>query len=651
MIVGSASIQKRNEMLCFVFASFVPFLFTSLWMFSNTQLPASDATDYLGTAYRMYHHFVYDGFWSGLSHLVIEKGWRPIFFPLFCVPFLLLSHGNVMFAYNAVAALSVLIGVIYVYLLLRLWLDRFSAIVAANLIGFLPFVQVPVFAFTSECILFPTIIGTLYHLIQSDYFRNKHHSLGFIICLSLALVVRPVEAATDLFFVFVVFLFSGGYRKVFSLKQIVTVTSMGLLTLFLLLFSIAAYFIHHYPLHPIDGGVYDIKFAKILYRSLVIVLVGLLMTGAALIIMNVVPWFRRKCQVDGEEWSGPPVITVFGFIFVVVLMWFLPHSFETYVWIFQTSLGPVADVTAQSLTKQAAWAMIYSFIVQESIVTVAGISLVTLLGFMTVKKKKIREIITSSSFIYLLSLLPFPVWEVLNTCQTEARKFGLAFSGLLMALLLIGLQRGKWWALRVFIVAVLLIVQLVYAFGVIDPRLQQIKTFAALLGKYPRPVTVQPNPHDVVIRFLNEQAKEYQLNNIVIAVSWEKALPIYPYLLMMQSKIANYSYHLSYPFFSSYSDEISQQLSTDNDAVFLTDKQSDMVVSDIAAKAYYNRYINAVNPALKNLYHFLNYYSQNKLNNIGWKLGPCITMKASDNNNYLGCLLISLKKPLITAHT
>ena len=63
-------------------------------------------------------------------------------------------------------------------------------------------------------------MGALYHLVQSDYFRHRKHAFGFIICFSLAIVIRPVEAVTGLIFVLMGFMASGWYKQIFSLKQI-----------------------------------------------------------------------------------------------------------------------------------------------------------------------------------------------------------------------------------------------------------------------------------------------------------------------------------------------------------------------------------------------------------------------------------------------
>ncbi|GEM_PF-2128906 len=631
--------QNHNEIIFLILAAILPVFFTMIWLFTNSQLPTADATDYLVTGHTIYHHFTDNGIWYGLLHFDIERGWRPIFFSVFTVPFLLISKGNVSFAYQAVALGCVLASAIYVYLLSRLVLDRVSSIIAANLICLLPLVQMPVLQFYAEAALFPVVIGTLYHLIQSDYFRVKKHMYGFIICFSLAIVIRPVEAVTELFFVLIVFLSAGWYRGVFSLKQIMTVIALGFSSLYLLLFNAGTHFISHYPFQPIDGGVYDIKLAKSINLTLTATLYCVILTWGGLAWMNFTAQGRRLCTGTGKPLSDPPLIFAFAAVFVLVMLWFLPHAFQTYVWVYRTSFGDLAEMSVKMLMKKPVWEVLRYFTFLESAIVVEGILLVGLAGLMAAGKQKWRDVFLSYPFIYLLLLIPFPVWEVLKTVQTAPRKMNLAFPAFILALLMIGLQRGKLWKLRAFSVTILLALQFGFALGLVYPAISGIKSYVAKLGSYPEPVRLQPNPHDEVIRFLDQQAKHYHLQHIAIEVNAESTLPVDPFLVIMMNRISNKTYTIGYPYLSTYTDVELEKING-NDAVFLADKKSDMVVSDAAAKMYHERFETEANATLKAMYRFLYYFSMNKLDEIGWKLGPCMTTRAFDNNEYLGCLLI-----------
>ncbi|MBX3710094.1 MAG: hypothetical protein KIT56_06200 [Gammaproteobacteria bacterium] len=636
--------EQVNGISYFIFAALLPVLFTSLWLLNHSQLPTSDATDYLITGHKIYLHFTENGFWYGLLHFDIARGWRPIFFSVLVAPFLLISHDNLSFAYHAVTITCVFTSAVYIYLLSRLLLDRWPSIIAANVVCLLPFVLVPGLDFFAEIALFPAVIGSLYHLIQSDYFRHKKHAIGFIICFSLAIVIRPVEAVTELFFVLIVFLFSGWYRGIFSIKQIFSVIALGFSALFLLFLYVGTHFLHHYPFHPIDGGTYDIRLAKSIYHTLIITVVGVLLAWGTLAFINLSSWCRQRCQRMNKPLNDPPLIFVFSTIFVLALMWFLPDAFKLYVWVYRTSFGDIAHNTTHTVTKPPVWNVLQSFTIQESAAIVLGTMLIASLSLLTMGKQTLRHVCLSFPFLYLLLLVPFPAWEVLNTIQSSSRKLNLAFPAFILALLLIGLQRGKWWGLRLSVVTGLLITQFIFALSFIYPSLSPLKTYTQVFGTYPQPVTLRPNPHDEVIDFLNQQNKQYQLKLIVTQTNVETALPIDPFLLGIIGQVQHLPYVIGFQYHSTYSELDIEKTNRNHAAVLLTDKKSDMVISNEAAQAYAKQFEHEPNPTLKVWYRFLYYYASNQLGSIGWKVGPCITVKARDNYDYLGCLLLAEKR-------
>lgn len=635
-VISSTNTDRRKEIMCAMLASLAPLIFIISWMITNTQLPTSDATDYFITANRMYEFFTQDGLLSGLKHLVTERGWRPIFFPVLSVPFLLISHGNIVFAYHAVSALIVLVSAIYVYLLLRLQLERSSAIVATSLICFLPFFYIPIFIFMGEAALFPAILGTLYHLIQSNYFRQKKHTIGFIICFSLALMIRPVEAATDLCFVLPVFIFSGAYHGIFSIKQIIVTMGLIFLALFTFLFSAEIQIMRHPSVLLTDETSDVAKLSKLILKLSIVTFFFALLSGAILTLKSI----SSNKRINSYEYQNSSITlaVVFGAVLFIVLAWFLPYSIGTLSWIFTTSFGLVAQIAIVSGDQQNLLEKIYSFIEREGVVTVIIVTLVAFLSLLTADKSKIKKVISSSPLIYLPLILPFPLWEVLNTIQSEPRKLGIAFPGLIIVLLAIGLQKGKWWTVRFAMIFILLIVQIISALCVVYPQLPQINPGARYFGSYSKPITVSPNPHDIVFSFLDSQAEKHKLKTIDIVITWNHSQPVYGYTLMMFKEILHRPYEIS-----SYPIEPFENLKSRYDAVFLADNVNDMIVSDHSAKMYINKYMNEINPALKNVYLFLYHYSQNNLNSVGWKLGPCLIVKGTDEKEYRGCLLFSLK--------
>lgn len=638
MKVVSTSLSTWRGLIFIVLAATLPIIFTMLWLIKNKELPTSDATDYLTTAFQNYSYFTEQGFWKNILHFELIRGWRPIFFPILIVPFFLISKGNAYFAYHAVALICIAASATYIYLWFRLKLDRLSAIIATNLICLLPFIQNQALAFFSEAALFPCLFGCTYHLIRSDYLRNKAHIIGFISLFSLALLIRPVEVGIHAFFVLTFFLLSGLRLRIFSVQQIFITAAMGLFVLFLFFFFVTAHFLDHYPIQIIDSY-FDKLLAKTLYHALIATLLGTSLVVVLGVIIN--KFLNSRFALENKNPKAPLVI-VFAIPFFITMLWYFPYAFKTFLWIYRTSIGDIAKYSATWMT-ESWWQGLYSFIMQEGKMVVFGVIAIALFGFLSFSKQQKKDVLFATPFIYLLLLLPIPFWEVLFTVQSTARKLTIAFPAFLMAMLLLALQRGRGWAIRLGCVAIILITQFLFAIQLISPE-NPPSYFTTLMGNYRKPVIIQPNPHDVVLSFLSEQEKKYHFKKLVIGVyPDENETSIDPFLMSMLSILAQQPYTVYYPYYSSFSTDAPIKLSETRDAIFLSKRLTDMVISEETAKNYAKKMTIEKNPSIKTLYQILFYYSKNTLDQIGWTLGPCLIFTSAKNQNYRGCLLFSNK--------
>jgi len=550
----------------------------------------------------------------------------------------MISHGSVWFAYQALALLVISVSAIYVYLTLNLKLDRITAIFASNLICLLPFVQEPALTFFAESALFPAVMGTIYHLIRSDYLQDKYQSFFFIICASLAILIRPVEAVTDLALVFCAFFVWGYHRKIFSFDQILKVFVFGVFTLFILALFTGLHFLHHYPFQPIDGGIYDIELAKTIYRIILMSFVVLLFSLAILGTVNYFPRFKQ-CKNNNSY-----IIFAFTIIFAINLIWYMPYIFKTFVWLYRTSFGDLAQITANSRTKLPVTQVLYDLICRESRAVLYGISIFALLGIFANKKIIFSNKIIDTLCVYLILLIPFSLWEVLNTIQSSPRKLNVAFPALLMVALIIGFQCNRQKLLNKLLLFVLIIFQFWFATSGFLFQKNQSNHFAKWFGNYPLPITLSPNPHEVIIKYLTEVTQKYHIKHIVLAINAELILPADPFLLLMMQHTNNTNFTMIFPYYSTYSDENAYNLSKNSEAVFLADVKNDMNISKDAAETYYKLYMNESNPNIKTLMYFLYHYSNNTLYKLGWKLGPCVEISARDNIICKGCVLFSKNK-------
>jgi hypothetical protein len=621
----------------------LPILYTLLYLSTNNQLPANDAANYFSTAINIHHYFQDQGFLRGLFHFYTERGWRPIFFPNLSVPFLLISQGNLFVAYWSTAMLCLFASMVTVYLFSRLMLDRMSAILVTSLIGLLPFVQAQILMFYSEGALFPCIIGGMYCLIQSDYLRKAKQSIGFVVLISLAIMIRPVEAVTHLAFIAMVFLFMGYSQKIFTANEILRVIFIALLAAFLF-FAVASFPYLHGPLPSVmdDGGVLDRKLAYILHAALL---------GSALAVMitaSLPGLIYQRSKLRAQHYLVP----AFGMITVFVLIWFLPFSSATFQWIYRTSLGDVALSTGSLSGAQFSWDVLRIYLMDEGLLAISVIGLTALMACFMIKAESRRRILFSIPIMYLFLLAPFQIWEAFYTVQVVSRKLSLAFPALLLALLMIGLQQGKWYRFRQGLIAILLITQfsllcmLLYMKDY-EPK-KPIINFS--IGYFlPQSSTIDPNPHQVVIDFLNEQSRIFSIHSIGLEVMTgspdarhpSEAAPINPFLLGMMLSASRSPYYANYLYFGNFSDDKLRNIQQQYDAVFLSDRVENMNISSAAAADYWQKYSSESNPSFKVFYQLLYHYSLNQLDTLGFKQGPCIVVKTQKQGSYRGCLLLT----------
>ncbi len=646
----------KYEVNYIALALILPLSTIIIWLLKNTQLPGNDAANYLSSAVEMYHNFTEKGFFHGLVGCYLERGWRPILFPVFAVPFLLLFQGSLFATYAAVAVTMTIASVVYVYLLFREKLSSFSAVIASSLVVLLPLVQAQIIMFYAESALFPCVIGSIYHLIRSDYMRNFKHGLGFAILFSLAVMIRPIEAMTALGFTLLLYFFIGYYKKIFSMSDLLRIIGITFFAIFILFAKAIVPYLQLKHLQTMDGGVLDAKFAAIIYFGFIIsgciVIIGLLVNFFPILIK----WWQDRAVIIANQCSRSYLIPLFSLTMFLIALWFFPAAFATLQWIFRTSMGDVASSTGSLTGASFSWDVLHLYIQAEGTLVVIGIFLTALIGSLCLSSAQRNNIILSMVFISLLLTIPFSFWEAFYTVQIVTRKLSVAFPALLMAMLLLSLQQGRWWRSRCCLVILLLLVQAGLVFSLIfTNRYTHPDSFLKdSIGYFvPQAVTLNPNPHHVVEEFLATESQHYGLHNIALEVDpgtpdarhFFVSEPIDPFLLSTMVLAAKAKYATSYPYFGDYSANNLLVLKQRYDAIFLSDSSENMVISKKAVDQYTKKFSVETSPSLKTFAELLLHCSQNSLASIGWKLGPCITIQSVDRGMYRGCLLLHFVMP------
>lgn len=638
-----------SEYAAILAAIIIPLTYTVLWLSSNTQLPVNDAANYMYTAVTMSQHFTDHSIWHGLKHFFSVRGWRPIFFPNIALPFMLIFHDNLFATYWAVAMLCVASTATYLYLFFRIELDRVSALIATWLVGLLPFVQSQIIMFYAESALFPCMIGTLYHLIKSDYLRNRPHTIGFVILYSLALMIRPVEAISHMIFVMPIFLFIGWKKNIFTSKQLSSLVTVAVFSIFV--FSLAASKKYlSFKVLPLmdDGGPLDVRMASIMINLLKMSAIAFFICLVVFIGIKLRDYLTIKSPANLNQ---PLILPAFSAISIVTLLWFVPFAFETYEWIYRTSLGDVAQNTGSLTGAHFSWNVLLLYLREEGLLVISSIFILAVLTALLMPKYKIKKLIISSSFTYLILLSPFQLWESFYTVQIVTRKLSITFPALIMAALLIILMPGKWLSLRKVLVTILVFVQLFLLILLMHSgSYQQRRSWIEnTIGYFiAEPSTITPNPHDVVREFLDSNTLKYHFKSVALVLNpgtpdarhFLEAEPIDPFMFGTALAAMRKEYYTNYAYFSTYSEQNIQQLKKKFDAILLSDQIENMQISKKSATFYKNTFNSESNPSLKTFYELAYYYSSNSLDKIGLKVISCINLRTQQRGDYKACLII-----------
>lgn len=620
-------------------SAILPLFFALLWLARNTQLPTADSANYLSTTIDIYKHYTQKGILAGIWGSYFIRGWRPIFFPVVASPFLIFTKGNLLLTCAIVAFLSLLATVVYIYAFFRLSLNRLSAIVATNIIGLLPHLQVQILGFYAESFLFPCVVGSIYHLIKSDYLQNLKHSIFFAVLCIFGFLIRPIEFATHLMFVAIAFLTFAYRKKLIDTNKIIAILCMLFCALFI--FTSSSFFHlfnkifsatskhYHFFVHLINDQ-NQLQMLHLLSSILLMACVGVVASLFTFSLPYLLRPYKNKAISDSIKTHSFILPTFFWIIFFSVL-WYSPFALQTFQWVYDTSFGEVAKSTTRLVVDPK------NFYLSELILQISAAGqwvffsclASCVLGFICLGKINIKEITGNKVFIYLLLITPFPIIEVFFTVQDIPRKLSVATPVLLMSALLVGLRQGRGWLFRLIFILVVLVFQFFFQYkavfiGDLDPFLNN------MVGYYLQsPVTIKPNPHVVLRNFLAKEADLHALKKIAMIVNPYTKKPVDPFLLTAMVQALGGELKAGYPFFADYSAKNIHADLHKYSAVLVADNALNMVVSAVNAKFYLDKFSKERNPNLKAMYELLYDYTSNNLSNLKLKTGNCIIIKSA----------------------
>lgn len=172
----------------------VPVLLLLLWHLQNQGWPTDDGANFASTAFQIFDRFRTLGVFQGVAGLMDVRGWRPILFPTLLVPYLLALHGNIPLAVGG-TLWTLYCGLVgYTYTFSRLFLPRSRAVIAAGVVVTAPVIMLFTTVFFSELSWVLFAVAWAYHLVRSDGFHRAGHGALAGTFLGLMLVTRPAES-------------------------------------------------------------------------------------------------------------------------------------------------------------------------------------------------------------------------------------------------------------------------------------------------------------------------------------------------------------------------------------------------------------------------------------------------------------------------
>ena len=617
---------------------FIPSLLSFYWHYINTQLPVADATGFLTAAINIYNDFIKFNIYEFIKGLYFERSWRPVIFHLFYLPFLILSKGNLLFAIGALHTTLTFLSTFLIYKIIAFKNKNYYSALLAAIISISSAVMfggaaVPGF---SEISLLPFILGLVYFLINEKTFCNKKYSFFFTILLFLIVSTRPVEGIAHIILPIILF-FTLLLRKKYISKEkvieiiLITNTTFTLLLLTRIIPSIEN---HISRIDPVNAlAIYDKIFIITLVTNVIILITYLLFLGNRTRVINTNYRYLAK--------------SVYASLFLIFIWWagFFSNLYE---WVYRTSLGDVVSNMVKSDI-----GIIKLFI---NIINHFGIllffSIFLLFLFLCFKKIKIPtlkiKLNITNHYLYLISVLPLPLILYFTTVQTHPRKVSVIFIIILVIFSSKTIYKNiNKFYISAYLVSVLLILffsHLNFIYTQDDNRTFKNPKTSIIVGEsFPSPITLKPNPHNVVIENLNILSKKYNAKHITLPID-EGSNPVDPFLLSMMSIGNNFTSNFPYtPKFSrnlKFIDSYKYALLINPlGKMIKLEKQSNLILEIIDPKnksiIRNSNELRILSPNQKYTYFLQYLYSSNKLEKYGREELSCFSI----NKDFSGCLI------------
>ena len=607
-------------------------LLTLMWHSANTQMPMSDAMDYIEPSYTMFDHFKNSNFFEFLVSIFNERGWRPIIFPVFIMPFMIITDGSIMLSTLLTHLLFTSLSAYFIYKIFRIFSNQFTSAISSSILclsnniffGGEPF---PLFA---EISFIPFFLATIYYLAHEKIFVCKKVTFLFSLFFCLSIMTRPIEGILHLLVPLLVVLM---FNKKISFYSSVKGFFYPIIATWLLFFT--RIFPKLSNSIKVDSPNSEIIFIYIfIFLSIVVLSITLFILYSK----------NKKYPNDQEK----EFIKSMKYSSIFVWVWFTTKFGSLYAWVYETSLGSVVS----NYTREGINPYIQTIMALKTYGPAIFLSIISLSFIIYILSKYKINLITKNdkiiSFILLSSTI-IPIILYFTTVQVTYRKIAPTMTVILIFSLIKIIKNFDFKFLYMPFFIVLMGLQIYFIKDNIE--IQNINSswdnysknnFSRMIlgNEFPRPVNIKPNPHDIVINFLINNQKKYK-SNVISIVFNDTAKPVEAYLLRFLCEKKGLNCKVSLPKKFLFDDLSSYE---NSDAFLIINfKDIPLEIDEGIAKNLYemikSKKTRSIiqNASTSELYsYYLHYvYSSDNLNSINIKNVNCEKI----NNVYNVCYL------------
>ena len=616
-------------------------LFSFLWHFENLQLPISDSVEYLDSAYSIYLFFHNGEYLNFIISIFNERGWRPIAFQLFIVPFLIIFSGNILMSILMTHVLFNSISAFFIYKILKKFISsEYSTIVSVLILSlsfniFFGGQPLPLFA---EISFIAFLLGAIYFLLKIDLFRNKSDTRLFTLFFSLTLLVRPVEGI--IFLVPVLLLFTWkNYSNYVTAREMLQAFLYPLFFVWLLFIS------RIFP--EVSSSVIKIdppnSLNIFINLTMIISLLLFLISICLLILRYKKNFLYKKPQQNFFKRS-------LLFSSLILWVWYTPRFGSLYGWVYDTSIGDTFDYLKNDIPE---FSSLFFGILQNNGPIIIYLLLFLLFATIFINFKNSKKILVTSENLkkeiinlnYLLaSALPLPILLYFTTHQITYRKISPAVVLLLIYLLVIIFQNKNIKKVANISLSIFLLVQVFSLSNLIFSKEKVVRwnnqdeTFIKknILGyQFPKPINSGYNRYDKLISFIKEETDNYSYKKITLVLK-DDEYPIERYLFKFMCRTNNLECSFFYP--KKFGKKNFSELETEELLLLILSDNEYVTPQNLLAKKIsllINKNFKKMSIADLNTYHVLYLLTNELLSTHNFQSKKCYNFV----ENYHACLI------------